>query len=244
MKNAKRLLAIVILAIMAMTAVALPTAADSIFDTAKPLASGVKATTILSEPGRRVDYKVDVKSKGTLKLNIIAKMPYCEIEIFDSNGNSLMITDESEKSGGVSEGGKGDSYVELSWNKTIEKSNAIISYNVSKGTYYIRIKRNSDCVGYGYGGDGDLTVTADYPSTTVKKAKISCLTLEVPKGTSIKLGTVLNPANSSDKVTWTSSKPSVATVSSTGKVTAKAKGSATITAKCGKSKAKIKIKVV
>ena len=45
------------------------------------------------------------------------------------------------------------------------------------------------------------------------------------------------------KVTWSSSKKSVATVSSKGKVTAKKKGTATITAKVGSKKYKCKITV-
>ena len=53
------------------------------------------------------------------------------------------------------------------------------------------------------------------------------------------LGALVSP--SGEAVMWTSSKTSVATVSSSGKVTAKAKGSATITAKCGTSTQKIKI---
>lgn len=45
------------------------------------------------------------------------------------------------------------------------------------------------------------------------------------------------------KVKWSSSKKSVASVSSSGKVTAKKKGSATITAKIGKTKFKCKVTV-
>lgn len=46
-----------------------------------------------------------------------------------------------------------------------------------------------------------------------------------------------------NKAKWSSSKPSVAAVSKTGKVTAKKKGKATITAKAGKKKLKCKITV-
>ena len=61
------------------------------------------------------------------------------------------------------------------------------------------------------------------------------------KGSTIQLGTVMSVDGA---VTWTSSKTSVATVSSNGKITAKSKGSAVITAKTGKNSVKIKITVV
>ena len=60
------------------------------------------------------------------------------------------------------------------------------------------------------------------------------------RGDSLYLGADLT---GSGTVTWKSSKPSVAAVSSSGKITAKAKGTAVISAKCGKTTKKIKIKV-
>ena len=53
----------------------------------------------------------------------------------------------------------------------------------------------------------------------------------------------LKVKNTKKKVTWTSSNKSVATVNSKGKVTAKKKDSATITAKVGNKKYKCKITV-
>ncbi|MBQ9382756.1 MAG: Ig-like domain-containing protein, partial [Ruminiclostridium sp.] len=46
-----------------------------------------------------------------------------------------------------------------------------------------------------------------------------------------------------DNVAWKSDKTSVAKVSATGKITAQAKGTATITATIGGSSMKIKVKV-
>ncbi|MGN0699859.1 MAG: Ig-like domain-containing protein, partial [Oscillospiraceae bacterium] len=115
----------------------------------------------------------------------------------------------------------------------VEKFKGVISYPVSKGDYYIRFMRHGYC-----NGNGKLSFTATFPSTTTT-AKISYLTLELSKGSSIKLGTVVTPAGSA--VTWKSSKPSVATVSGTGKVTAKAKGTTYITAQSGTSFQRIKI---
>lgn len=97
--------------------------------------------------------------------------------------------------------------------------------------------------------DGVLSdvVSADFTinipaSSTSKSAKISYLSMTLGKGSSVQLGTVLS-GSSSQKVTWTSSKSSVVSVSSSGKISCKKKGTATITAKLGSSKVKIKIKV-
>ena len=61
-------------------------------------------------------------------------------------------------------------------------------------------------------------------------------------GDKIQLGTALS-ASTDDNVAWKSSKTSVAKVSATGLVTAKAAGTTTITATIGSSTQKIDIKV-
>lgn len=64
----------------------------------------------------------------------------------------------------------------------------------------------------------------------VSSVKISETTLSLEVGKTQQLTATVSPSNANNKsVTWTSSNSSVAQVSSTGKVTAKAKGSATIT---------------
>ena len=52
-------------------------------------------------------------------------------------------------------------------------------------------------------------------------------------GDTFQLSAVKQPANAEGTLTWTSDKPEIATVSSTGEVTAVAKGEATITVTCG-----------
>lgn len=74
-----------------------------------------------------------------------------------------------------------------------------------------------------------VTVTAETkPATKVTLNKTS-LTLEEEKTET--LTATITPADSTDSITWTSSAPAVATVDQTGKVTAVAEGTATITAK-------------
>ena len=90
------------------------------------------------------------------------------------------------------------------------------------------------------------TVTVKFPATSVKINTVSASskTIYVVKGKSYTLSATMGPAKTTDRVTWSSNKKSVATVNaSTGKVIAKKKGTATITCKTTSGK-KAKIKVV
>lgn len=232
----KKLAAIVTMAAVTLTmAVAIPTpaSADSIYDTAKAISSGKSVSTILPACGDTADYKVTVSGSGTLKFSIDSHMNKLSMEVYDSNGNLLSTIANTTTSGENSNIGY-DIHC-MYWNNTIEKFKGTVSYSVKSGTYYIRFYRDI----YSYQGNGKLTFTATYPSGT-STAKINYITINLPKGSTLSLGT---DTTGSGTVTWKSSKTSVATVSSTGKVTAKAKGSTIITAKSGSSSKKIKIVV-
>lgn len=71
-------------------------------------------------------------------------------------------------------------------------------------------------------------VTVKTPSATGISLNKTSYTMSV--NTSFLLEATVTPSNASQAVTWTSSNPSVATVSGTGQVTGKASGTATITA--------------
>jgi len=104
---------------------------------------------------------------------------------------------------------------------------------------------------------GTATITASYKSESVKievqvdttgsssdllEASKSKLSLDKGDKATIKL-TYDGSSLSGDKASWSTSKSSVATVSSSGVVTAKAKGTATITAKYKKEEVEIEINV-
>lgn len=229
-KLLKKIAAVITTAAIALSAMVITSAtagADSIYDTATSISSGKTVSTTLNSYGACADFKVKVTGNGNLKLNITAQM-YFFIYLYDSNGNEIKYPDYNVSSGSYD---KSTRYCE--WNRTIEQFKGDITYPVNKGDYYIRFKRKYE------NGNGKLSFTATFPSTTAPTTKISYLTLELTKGSSIKLGAVVTPTGST--VTWKSSNSSVATVSSTGKVTAMAKGSAIITAKSGTSTQKIKI---
>ena len=103
---------------------------------------------------------------------------------------------------------------------------------------------------------GTATITVKTANGKKAKAKITVKaapkkvklnksgTVKLKAGKTLQLKATFSPSSAKASVTWESSKPSVAKVSSSGKVTAKKKGTATITATTHNGKtAKVKIKV-
>ena len=83
-----------------------------------------------------------------------------------------------------------------------------------------------------------------YPNFSLTKIALSKSSLSLGLKATETLKVIYTPASTSTKkVTWSSSKPSVATVNSSGKVTAKKAGTATITAKVGGRQATCKVTV-
>ena len=111
-------------------------------------------------------------------------------------------------------------------------------------------------------GEGTATITATSSSNknitnsitvTVKKVEgtvpvtsitLSSSSLSLVIGESSSLTATVAPNNATNKeITWTSSDPSIATVSQKGKVTGKKYGTTTITATCDKKTSKLTVKV-
>lgn len=86
-----------------------------------------------------------------------------------------------------------------------------------------------------------VTIAAEEKPATGITLNKSELTLTA--GESASLTATVTPEGSTDAVVWSSSKPAVATVDATGKVTAVAPGEATITATAGTKKATCTVKV-
>ena len=94
----------------------------------------------------------------------------------------------------------------------------------------------------GTGGNGQQAVRT---AKTIKKTKKTKNIAEGTVGKTLKLKVKTMPSNANEKITWTSSKPKVATVSQDGKVTPKKKGKTKITAQIANGKKvtwKIKVK--
>ncbi len=239
MKVLKRIAALfmtVIVAVGAFGVVSVSAGADSIYDTAKTITSGKQYEATGIGCGECADYKFTSTKSGTLSLNITAGLDKINIYVYDKDGNTVPFDEYTMISG---TGDCSNGCFNLKWNQATEKIKINATYQIGKGTYYIRVQHNYRDFGTGSRGNRKISLTAKFPSTTVTKAKISYLTLTVNKGNTVQLGALVSPSGS--KVNWTSSKSSVASVSSKGKVTAKAKGTAFITAKCGSSTQRIQI---
>jgi|GEM_PF-304697 len=85
--------------------------------------------------------------------------------------------------------------------------------------------------------------TVTVKTIKTKSIKIKTSSKKMEAGKTLKLKGVVKPTNSTQKITWSSGNKKVAAVSANGVVTGKDKGTVTITAKSGKKKAKVKIKV-
>ena len=157
--------------------------------------------------------------KKTISFKIVPQTP--KIQKLKKNKKSFAITYSSGKMvhGYQMEVSTASSFAAKKTQKYILNGNRFEAYGLKKGTYYIRISNYSSWAYNAYNQNGKLTFTATYPSTS-NTAKIKYITINMARGDSLSLGADLT---GSGTVTWKSSKPSVAAVSSTGIVTAKSK---------------------
>lgn len=241
MKKITKVLSVLMAAVMLMTALCVPASAASIESTAVKISSGKTYSTSLNSPGAEKNFKISVNKNGYLDLQFISTLERVDVTVYDSDGNKQTCIKESVKTGEADNNtyySWDNGCVFCYWNRTFEKFSGTLRYEVKKGVYYIQFERITG------GNENDLSITATFPSSSSSSsAKISYLSIEVPKGSKMQLAAVVS-AKTSASVSWSSSKSSVVSVNSKGKITAKAKGSAVITAKLGSSTMKIRIKVV
>lgn len=221
----KKIAAAVLAAVTLVLAMAVPVSADSIFDTAKNIDSGKKVTKTL-ERGKSMDYKITPTEKGTATVKLTAKTNCCEFYVYDEDGKDVSFTCDATL-------GSMNKYNKfLYWDKTAEVFKGTLSFDVKANkTYYIKIKQ------YAYAVSGDWEFVASFKYPTGETAPSALMSLTLKKGDTVQLG-----ANG-DGAKWSTSKKSVAAVSSKGLVTAVKKGKAVITLKCGSKSQKIEIVV-
>ena len=80
---------------------------------------------------------------------------------------------------------------------------------------------------------GFYITVSDVPLVELTGLTLTPKKVDLEVGKSYQLSAVKEPANAEGSLTWTSSKPAVAAVDQSGKVTAKGEGTATITVTCG-----------
>lgn len=111
---------------------------------------------------------------------------------------------------------------------------SLSSSSIKSGNYELRVYANDN--------GGALLARAKFSVGSASNAALSYIQVEIKKGSSLQLSGILSDSTTGN-VTWSTSKSSVAAVSSKGKVTAKSKGTAVVTAKYGGKSLGIRIKV-
>ena len=208
-------------------------------------------------------YKFELKSAGDLDLKInIDGADQVFVDLYRQDGNQARPQTAKYTSGKLFNSG---STVFCRWKDYSKVITGTIPYKGLKaGIYYLRFTGVSvesvDPSPYYSktirGGEytGVIKATLSFTPTSSSSSgsssssssskttgKLEYLSVTLKKGSTLSLGAVTT--GSSDGITWSSSKKSVATVNSKGKITAKAAGNAIITAKLGSTSVKIKVVV-
>ncbi len=207
---------------------------NSVFGNAISAKGDKTYTTNLCALGEETVYKFKVSESGTMKINLKqSNIEDSQLTATLYKGSEDNMVEPSSVKATDSDGFENkNSYVYV---YNFDDNSGTISYKVTKGTYYFKV---AQARGEKNGVKPEITVKATLPGGDADEGKISCLSLTLSKGSSVQLGAVMAV---NGNVKWTSSKSSVVSVSSKGKITAKAKGSAVITAKSGTNSIKIKI---
>ncbi len=237
MKKIKTILALVLSAVLMLTAVPVMSFADEgdalTFDTAEEIEEGETVEGEITESSVSHYYKINCKSEGLLTVKLTCKIRAAYWYLFDEDGAQVALEDVNLKTGTNNTDSKaGDISIRLVENSVSQKSTAELTYKVGKGTYYVVVQNDNPFGGKDYSFSVDLKKN--------NKKEFSYLGITLKKGATMQLEAV--DADAKD-IKWTSSKKTVATVSSTGKIKAKKKGTTIITCTCGDVVVKLKVTV-
>lgn len=228
MKKFSKFMAVVLAAVLSLIVCVVPVGAESIYTSSKSIESGKTYSLNISEKEQVFNYKIKVEEKGTLKINIVSYMHMFVFKVFDKDGSLQERTVDAKS-------GSNGYYDRLIWDESTEIFKGVVSYDVKPGTYYIQFARANYI--FGDPQDGKITFQATAPggstssSSSVSSSSDVTIKITMDEGDKISLGALVSGKEKS--VTWTSSKSSVAKVSSKGRVTAVKEGTATLTAKSG-----------
>ena len=231
MSKIRKITTVLLSAVMIVCCLTVSAFADGIPGTTKSITSEKSYSAELQKTGDVLGYKFTA-GKGTLKINVSSYISALHVRVYGSD-NKLVKLSKSSASKGSDSYGSGVTYCCTS--STSNKYVGTLSYEIENGTYYITFTR-SQTAGR---GSGEFSFSATFPNGKVEPPPASdCITIPLKKGTSIQLS-----VETDSSVSWSSADKSIATVSSSGKVTAKKTGYTVITAKYDKLTMKIQIKV-
>lgn len=253
MKKFGKFLSVLLAAVMAVSSLCVAASAATATDSElAKLEKGTKVKsgatfTRKSSSSKSKTYKIEVSKKGYLTIDFESTAPTVFLRVSDAEGRRVSGTPTIF--GGRADLAAKSTEITITKDGRKDLTSGKVSYIVDKGTHYIEVYGNSKKTKE----SGQTVMKFTYPATssntsktsgdaTIDSAtgKITALTITLKKGSSLQLGTTTSGKGS---VSWSTSKRSVASVSSKGKVTAKAKGSAVITAKLGTTSYAVTIKV-
>lgn len=222
------------LLVAALTAsvLAFSVSAESLENLSKEIKAGEVVKEQFYSSGAEKYYKINVSEKGELKISFDTTIARLDLYVYNEKGLRGGSSDRYAEIGEINNFGLS---ANLCWNSNIEKSEGFFIYNVDKGTYYIRVEASPL-------GNGAMKMTAEFPSNDTPATKSIRLKITLDEGETLRLGAILDPEDA-EEPKWTSSNKEVATVSKSGKITAKSAGTATIKCKSGGKTLKIKLVV-
>ncbi len=223
----KRSLSLLTAFLLMLVCAAVPARADSIFDDSKEIAQGMSYTFQISDKSAQRSYMVQTDAEGTLLVSVTSDVKFLDIRVFDAGGTELTAEKAKIKTGAHSY----DSTYKVS--DTTGAFNAVMSYQVKEGTYYIQCARPSWSP-----AEGKVKLAVKLPEKTGSSSNY--MTVMLGQGDTLSLGAVVTGKIKND-VSITSSNENVAVVDEEGNVTAVSDGNAVITVQSGKNEFKIAV---
>ena len=239
MSKLRKMTAVLLSLLILVCCFAVNAGAAGVPDNAKTITSGKTYEETTGLIGSTVfNYKIKVTKAGTMTIKLNAKTKRSNLWFMNSNGKSLEPSGIKSSKGSAEWGGMFLAYTDVHGDGTYTYSGNI-SYTVSKGTYYIKYQALSPL-------EGSFSISCTTPKTSstssTSTGKLTGIALPMKVGETVQLAAATT-GKVSGKVKWSSSDKKIATVSSSGKVTAKKKGTAAITCKLGKKKSTIYVNV-
>ena len=253
MKRFGKILSVVLAVVMALSSLCVVSSAVVISESKLvKLEKGTKVkngavVSRKSSSSKGKTYKITANKDGYLYLEVESTASQLFFAACDADGKRY--EGKTQINAGYASTEVGETEITVHKDARKSKIQATVYFKVKKGTNYVEIYGDKN----GKKESGESAIKFTYPassSNTTKSSgdavldsalgRINALTVSLKKGKTLQLGAETSGRGA---VKWTTSKRSVATVSSKGKVTAKAKGTAIITAKLGSTSFSITVKV-